>query len=255
MKDLIGTRMKENYENRSKTFLLRRTPAIIRVDGKAFHTFTKGFEKPYDNRIIDTMKYTAIALCEELQGAKIAYVQSDEISILLTDFDDLATNAWFDYNVQKLTSVSASVATLNFNKFFRNQVLLSEQRIDAPDTTFERSKFDSALFDSRAFSIPKEEVCNYFIWRQQDATKNAIQGLGQKYFSHKQMQNKNTSEIQEMLFQEKQINFNDCPIYFKRGFCIIKQTLNDRTKWVEDIQIPIFSKERNYIEQYLQTEI
>lgn len=112
----IMQRMKNNYENRSKTFLTRRTPVIIRIDGKAFHTYTKSLNKPFDEGLIDDMITTTIHLCENIQGAKAGYCQSDEISILVTDYENLETDAWFNYNVQKMTSVSASIATGIFNK-------------------------------------------------------------------------------------------------------------------------------------------
>ena len=116
-KDSLGDRMKENYENRSKTYLTRRTPVIIRLDGKAFHSFTRGMKKPYDEIFHNTMNATMKYLCENIQGCKLGYTQSDEITLLLTDYDTLTTSAWFDYNVQKICSVSASMATMAFNKF------------------------------------------------------------------------------------------------------------------------------------------
>src|SRR5258706_22375 len=174
MNDELGTRMKEFYENRSQSYLARRIPAIIRIDGKAFHTFTNKFTKPFDNVMIKSMQLTAKKLCAQIQGAKIAYTQSDEISLLLTDWDNLKTDAWFDYNIQKITSVSASMTTLYFNNIF------------AEICTVEQSdKIDTALFDARVFSIPKEDVNNYFWWRQIDCIRNSIQMLAQSNFSHK----------------------------------------------------------------------
>ena len=115
MKDDLGNRMKD-YEQRTRIKLPRRTNTIIRMDGKAFHTYTKGLDRPFDENLMYDMNATTQFLCENIQGAKIGYVQSDEISILLTDFDKLTTDAWFDYNVQKMVSVSASLATGKFNE-------------------------------------------------------------------------------------------------------------------------------------------
>ena len=118
MKDALGSRIKENYEGRTRYFLPRRTYTIIRLDGKAFHTFTRQFKKPYDLDLMEIMNCTAISLCSQIQGAKFAYVQSDEINILLTDFENLSTDAWFDGNIQKITSISSSIATASFNSHY-----------------------------------------------------------------------------------------------------------------------------------------
>ena len=111
-------RIKENYELPYKFRLTKRTPVIIRLDGKAFHSFTKGFSKPFDPILMQAMQLTMLELCKNIQGATFGYTQSDEISILLQDYENLDTSAWFDYEVQKLCSVSASMATLFFNRFF-----------------------------------------------------------------------------------------------------------------------------------------
>jgi tRNA(His) 5'-end guanylyltransferase len=116
MKDELGDRMKEFYEDRTRFKLVRRTNTIIRVDGKAFHTYTKGLKRPFDQGLMDDMDATAEFLCQNIQGAKFAYVQSDEISILITDYDDISTHAWFDGNLQKMSSIAASLATARFNQ-------------------------------------------------------------------------------------------------------------------------------------------
>ena len=276
-KDSLGDRMKENYENRSKTYLVRRMPVIIRLDGRAFHTFTKGFKRPYDevfhNAMNDTVKY----LCENIQGCKIGYTQSDEITLLLTDYENLDTAAWFDYAVEKMCSISASMATMTFNKFFAKNVKeydmewkcgLTPQSVEIQKAHYDYMEIlnkaveKGAMFDARVFNIPKEEVTNAFIWRQQDATRNAIQMLGQTYFSHKELDKKTCNMIQDMLMTQKGINFNDMPIEFKRGICCIKESYIDatpestdsknvRTKWVIDKEIPIFTQDREYIERYV----
>jgi tRNA(His) 5'-end guanylyltransferase len=232
-KDSLGDRMKENYENRSKTYLVRRMPVIIRLDGKAFHTFTKGFKRPYDAIFHTAMNLTLQFLCENIQGCKFGYTQSDEITLVLTDYDTLTTDGWFDYAVQKMCSVSASMATMAFNQHFALAAHKYEDDIheawNVSDDDYKycdilRRKMHSAMFDSRCFNIPKEEVTNCFIWRQQDATRNAIQMLGQCNFSHKELHGKSCNDIQDMLMTQKGINFNDMPTEFKRGVCCVKES-------------------------------
>jgi tRNA(His) guanylyltransferase len=212
----IMQRMKDNYESRQRHFLTRRIPLIIRLDGKAFHTYTKGLEKPFDTGLIEAMDATAIFLCEEIQGAQCAYVQSDEISILVTDYKEFNTGAWFDYNQSKVESVSASLATGKFNLLRVNQELGLIGKVDYID-----SNFRIGFFDSRAFNIPKEEVSNYFLARQKDAVKNSIASLAQSLYSHKELEGKNESELQELSFQ-KGHNWNDLPFGQKRGRFILK---------------------------------
>ena len=282
-KDSLGDRMKENYENRSKTYLTRRTPVIIRLDGKAFHTFTRGMKKPYDEIFHNTMNATMKYLCENIQGCKLGYTQSDEITLLLTDYDTLSTDAWFDYNVQKICSVSASMATMAFNKFLYGNVvehLIQPEAREAIEKglpvipyvvdgyyglvdsekdyvqTLLQAVAKGAMFDSRCFNIPKEEVTNCLVWRQQDATCNAIQMLGQCNFSHKELHGKSCNDIQDMLMLQKGINFNDMPTEFKRGVCCVKKEVpcTDRLigyklDWVLDKEIPIFTQDRDYVER------
>lgn len=242
--DQIGARMKENYEVRSQTHLPRRTHTIIRLDGKAFHSFTKGFTRPYDLDLMNLMDRTAAALCQNVQGCCMAYVQSDEISLVLTDFDTIQTDAWFDGNVQKITSVSASIATAYFNLYLREFMDsapfdISAQGPEQNRKCYSKGVIKIALFDSRVFVIPDlTEVCNYMIWRQQDATRNSIQMGAQALYSQKQLDKKNTSELQEMMFQ-KGINWNDYPVGFKRGRMILKEKIETvEVKPVDIVQLP-----------------
>lgn len=253
MKDSIGDRMKENYENRAKTKLLRRTPVIIRLDGKAFHTFTKEFNKPFDEILTLTMQKTMLALCKLVQGCVLGYTQSDEITLVLTDYTKLETSAWFDYDIQKVCSVSASIATLVFNRCFLNEIQKKYESIsELTASVYYQAWLKGALFDARCFNIPKEEVTNCLLWRQQDATRNSINAVGQAYFSHRELQDLNINQIQDKLFKEKGINWSDLPIYLKRGSCCIKQEINELSVWVIDNYIPIFKEDgRNYIEKLI----
>jgi tRNA(His) guanylyltransferase len=214
MKDTLGDRIKDFYENRTRYSLCRRSYTIIRIDGKAFHTYTKGLNRPFDEGLIADMDETAAYLCKNIQGAKLAYVQSDEISILLTDFDDLKTDAWYDGNIQKITSVAASLATARFNQLrMKRAAEFLDGVLDCDDI----EKFKVAMFDARVFQIPFwDEVENYFIWRQQDATRNSISSVAQSLYSHKELEGKSSEDKQEMIFQ-KGINWNDYTYRQKRG--------------------------------------
>lgn len=251
----LGDRMKD-YENVNRFYLTRRTPMIIRIDGRAFHTFCKGLKKPYDKVFAESMQATTLNLCKSIEGCKLAYTQSDEISLLLTDYDELETQAWFDKNLQKIVSISASLATLYFNKSFKD---LSDSWCDNYYQIWNTSKEDdkyfetlcnrqfTATFDSRTFCLPKEEVTNYFVWRQKDATRNSINSLAQANFSHKSLQGLNVNQVQDKLVNEKGINWNDQPTEFKRGICCIKT----EEGWKIDKEIPVFTEDRNYIERYI----
>lgn len=252
MKDNLGNRMKEYYENTYRLRLTRRTPVILRIDGRAFHTFTKGFDRPYDMPFQIAMWKTAKYLCENIQGAKFAYEQSDEISILLIDYDKLTTSAWFDNNIQKMVSVASSMATMAFNQAFFSETLQAYKKGFCDEEKYERyqNKFFTATFDARVFNIPESEVCNYFIWRQIDATKNSISTLGRVYFSDRELHGLNRNQVQDLLMTKK-INWNNSPTFFKRGICVEKKPNDEKFVWEIDREIPIFSQNQQYVEKHL----
>ena len=261
-KDSLGDRLK-TYENVTRNYLTRRLPVIIRIDGKAFHSFTRGLNKPFDDILVKSMQDTMKYLCENIQGCVLGYTQSDEITLVLVDYQDRDSCAWFDNNIQKMASVSASMATMAFNNAFcknsgnyMEEYFAEHNANDYPYMETLMKKWWSAMFDSRVFTIPKEEVVNCLIWRQQDATRNSIQSVGQANFSHKQLQNKNCNDIQDMLMLDKGINWNDYPTTLKRGSCCIKvpckfnegtEQETIRNKWVIDNEIPIFTQDKDYV--------
>lgn len=306
--DDLGLRMKEKYEKKSRTYLKKKTPVIIRIDGKAFHTFTKGFRRPFDKLLMVNMQDTMKFLCENIQGCVLGYTQSDEISLLLIDYQNEKSESWFENQVQKMCSIASSMATLEFNRSFASRYLdistivngnyspKSRFLIDNPDNdfdeliedlkyydlldfamndwdkyekllkTYDKAYNKGAMFDARCFSIPQDEVTNYFYWRQLDAVRNSIQMAGQANFSHKQLQKKSCSMIRKMLIDEKWIDWNDFITDFKRGSCAIKtvETIKakdrktgelvsvDRHKWIIDHDIPVFKDEdREYIDKYV----
>ena len=257
----LGSRMKE-YENVSRNYLTRRTPVIIRIDGKAFHTFTKGFKKPFDDIMVRSMQDTMKYLCENIQGCVLGYTQSDEITLVLVDYKNIDTSAWFDNNMQKMVSISASMSTFAFNTNYREYTESYLNRLSTTEVVktyknyFDKNgNFKQALFDSRVFNIPKEEVCNCLIWRQQDATRNSIQSVGQANFSSKQLHGKSCNEIQDMLMLQKGINWNDYPTHLKRGSCCIKKSVVkgdvERSVWEIDTEIPIFTQNRDYVDNLI----
>lgn len=263
-KTTLGDRMKQ-YESTTQTHLLRRTPVIIRIDGRAFHTFTKRLVSEVQatrqimipsNKIVDPslsrtpfsvimhelMSNTTATLFNQVQNCVFAYTQSDEISLVLRDWDRHETQQWFGGNVQKMVSLSSSIATASFNYF------LSKHH--APSWVG-----DFVHFDARVYNVPKDEVVNYLIWRQQDASRNSVQMLGRFHFSQKQMQGKSNSQVQDMLMLEKQVNWNDLPTWMKRGTAVYQ-----RSDWSEvmsfhrskvDVEIPIFTQDRNFVDQHI----
>ena len=177
------------------------------------------------------MTQTMAHLCESIQGAMIGYTQSDEITILLKDWQTFETQPWFGYKQSKMESVSASMASAQFNRLAATTL---------PPEVHNRN----AVFDCRAFSVPMNDVNNCFLWRQQDASRNSVQMLGHENFSQKQMHGKNNSEVQDMLMLEKGINWNNLETWKRRGTCWIDGKL--------DFEIPIFSKDTNYINKLLE---
>lgn len=228
------------------------------------------------------MKY----LCENVQGCVLGYQQSDEVTLILIDYKKLASAAWFDYEVQKVCSIAASMATMAFNKFFAKNAgykikrLQSETLICEDDESTEEfikrchagrnlanvygeAIESGAMFDARCFNIPKEEVTNLIYWRELDAIRNSMQMVGQANFSPSELQNESCEDIVAMLMNQKGINWNDFPTHQKRGSCCIKSyetwvAIEDNTvtettvrpKWIIDKEIPIFKGEdRNYIDK------
>ncbi len=238
-KDSLGNRMK-SYEQKHN--LPSNIPVIIRIDGRAFHTLTRGMKKPFDLNFIIMMDAIGQELCKEIQGCRLAYLQSDEISFLVLNNPEADT--WFGNEIQKICSVSSSIAS-------------------SIATTFLKEKIDKGLkfvsFDSRAFIIPKEDVVNYFIWRQKDWERNSLQMFSRSYFTQKELEGKKKEDMHDMLHNTGQ-NWNDLDTYLKRGRCVIKdetkffvnEDIITKNKWKLDHNIPIFTENREYINRRLE---
>jgi tRNA(His) 5'-end guanylyltransferase len=275
----LAKRMKQ-YEAVPKNTLTRRTPVIIRVDGRAFHTFTRGFKKPFDDVLMQAMQDTMKYLCENIQGCVLGYTQSDEITLILVDYKKLNSEAWFDYEVQKMCSIVASMATLEFNRSMKRRAVMFVNQKTEEETTrndiyrqfgvYSKAVNKGAMFDARVFNLPKEEVTNNIYWRQLDASRNSIQMLGQAHFSHKELQHKTCNQIQDMLMTQKGINWNDLQTSYKRGSCCvrnrrvisvsadgtatceIRNPKKSEREWIIDAEIPIFKGDgRKYIDELI----
>ena len=259
--DNLGTRMKEYYEAIPKTRLMRRTPVAIRIDGKAFHTFTRGFAKPFDEVLGNAMVRTMEYLAKNIQGCVFAYQQSDEITLLLIDYQTFETDAWFDYEIQKMCSIAASMATMAFNRYFWDEYeKWYFDHIDFPmefgcdavkpedrklNDVYATAAEKGAMFDARCFNIPKEEACNLVYWRQLDATRNSIQMVGQANFSHSMLQGCSCNLIKDMLYDLKDISWENYPTRWKRGVAWTKE------KGV-DLEMPILKGEdRKYVDELI----
>ena len=233
------------YEAVSDTRLMKRCPVIIRLDMRAGHTFTKGFDRPFDDAFADTMQLTMKALCENIQGCVFGYVQSDEITLVLCDYQTYETSAWFDYRLEKVCSLSASMASRFFNKFFIDYITAKKKyHPDFPIEKYER-RFFTADFDSRAFNVPKEDVCNNILWRQKDAERNSILMVAQSMYKQKEMQGISCKLLQDKMFTEKGVNWNDVPTKYKRGCACIRDELGE---WFIDYEMPILTQDRAYVE-------
>ena len=274
--DTLDDRMKNAYENRYRMYLPDRIPVIIRLDGKAFHSFTRGLKKPFDALFIKTMQDTMEYLCSNIQGCKFGYVESDEISLCLWNWSKNESDAWFGNNLQKMVSISASMAGVAFNRYWNRNVAeyLCAEYCSNCDITEEEDKYRTTIknkaeilmpvFDSRVFIIPAEEVHNYFVWRQNDCMRNSIQGLAQSLYSEREIHRINTSKLQNKMFSEKGVNWNDYTTVEKRGTCAYRipttvigkdgqETI--RYKWILDYEMPILTSEegKDFISQKVFT--
>ncbi len=217
--------MKQDYEDALRVTLPRRSYVVIRIDGRGFHTFTKGLERPYSRRLAEALDAAAIGLCQEMIGCRFAYGQSDEYSFLLTDFEKENSPLWFDGNVQKIVSVSASLFTAYFNKAFPSERI--------------------AAFDSRVLVISRrDEVAKYFLWRQLDASANSLNMLASAHYAHAELEGKSNTEKHEMLFA-KGVNWAKQAADFKRGRVVRRSA--DGKGWEADLAIPVFNRDPAYL--------
>ena len=268
MIDKMGDRFKA-YENVNRFYLPRRMPCILRLDMCHAHTYTKNFNHPFDRIFMEAMSETAKLLCQNISGAKLAYTQSDEISILLTDYDTLETEPWFGKNLQKMCSVAASMASILF--YNAHEVATKDLYYDLldkgaiiPDWVHNHGQANNnmiAIFDCRAFILPKEEVNNYFYWRQTDCRRNSVNMMAHEYFTDKELLHKSTEERKAMLLDRKNVQWELIPSYYKNGICARKYNCVEdfsykgevikvpRRRWKLDTDIPIFAEHPEYVNE------
>lgn len=246
--DSLGQRMKEYYEAVPKLRLIRRMPVALRLDGRSFHTFTKGFRKPFEPILCGSMQDTMEYLCRNIQNCVFGYTQSDEITLILVDYETFDTSAWFDYEVQKLVSVAAAMATMKFNRVFNERLWQANfgRTYESGDmkwiNSMLRAAETGAVFDCRCFNIPKEEVANLILWRQQDAMKNSIQMVAREYFSNAELHKKDCATLRQMLL-DKGMDWDSLPGYQKVGSACYRKTDNGRSRWYMDMDMPVLKGE------------
>jgi len=210
------------YEAACSHTLLRRTPVVVRVDGRAFHTLTRGMSKPFDVNFSTCMSVAAKVVVEGMQGAKLAYVQSDEASFLLTDYDRFETDAWFGYVHAKVESIAAATMSVHF-----------ADALGAWENPLRLGGLP--VFDARAFNVPREEVANYFLWRARDWARNSLQMLARAYFSHKELHEKCKAELHEMLHSKGGNWATDILPVFRNGAFLSRAASGS---WVANYDIP-----------------
>lgn len=218
MRDDLGDRMKK-YENVTRYHLLPRSYVFCRIDGRSFHSYLRGCKRPFDIDVIDDMDATAIYLCENVQNVKLGYVQSDEITLLLCDFDSYETSQFFDGNIQKISSVIASMAAAKFNQLRWIRQFNSYVR-DADSMDWSKI----ATFDCRCWVVPTQwEAANVFLWRNQDCSRNSVSMVTQSLYSHSELIGKSSTEQQEMIHDKGLSWVNDFSDGEKNGRLIVKE--------------------------------
>ena len=264
----LADRMKE-YENVTQFRLIKKEPVIIRIDGRAFSKFTKELDKPFDKDLCEVFEYVCYKLREKIDNVKFVYSQSDEISLLLTDWDTTKEDnggridTWYDYRIQKMVSIASAEATRLFNQkvdeiasnYWR---LYSQRDLDMNETELYLNKYKTwkskrheAVFDARVFNLPLDEVTNYFIYRQNDAIRNSKMGFARKYFSQKELYKVSNDDAIAMVKEKFNIDYYETDLVQQRGFTIASKVEEDKTVKYVDEEIPLFKENREYIEKYL----
>ena len=270
----LSDKMKR-LENLVNYTLEKKKPVILRIDGRSFSKFTKNLDKPFDEDLSRMFQNVCKNLHTEMDNVKFIYSTSDEISILLTDWTNANTDAWYNYRLQKLVSVASSVVTVRFNEQIQDTIndyvrkftseplelrmLRTKNFQEGLDDMFfsdEEIKYSiwlrklfKAEFDCRAFNLDKDDVVPYFIFRQKDAIRNSISSLANANFSHKFLEGKNQQEKIDLIKEATGIDWNELSTIQKMGFAVYKDDMTGQ--WIVDDNIPEFMINRNYIQRFL----
>lgn len=247
----LGNRMK-TYESVWHTSVSPNSYVVLRLDGRAFHTVLRNATKPYDVDVARALSTAAEKLCEQVPGAEFAYLQSDEISILMTDLRTVRSELWFGGDVQKLVSVGASVATQAFNDVIR----------PAPGYQALAGITQPGYFDARVLTLPHPiEVANYFVWRQRDAQRNAVTSAARAYFGQRDLNRKNVGEVRAMLRDVHGVDFpRDYPNEFVDGRVLHKQTrvsfelMAERIYWTVDAAPEFIARGGNWLAENIPAQ-
>lgn len=220
------------YRSLTDYRLLPNSNILVMLDGKNFSKLVKNnFEKPFDDCFIRMMNETAKFLCENVQGCKFAYVQSDEISLLITDYDTPETDMLFGGRLCKIQSILASLATSEFNRWFTIWNL--NKCYDNVSVGEFISKMKMAQFDCKAWVVPNvNDVFSYFLYRQLDCIKNSKQQTAQTYIPHKELLGKNADEQIAMCIDRCIVDWNMFEDKYKYGRFIAKE-VTTQTKVVK----------------------
>lgn len=243
-KDLMGNRFKA-YEAASSMHLIPGTPKVIRLDGKAFHTFTRGCQQPYDWSIMEAMTEGAIAVMKEIGGsARLAYIQSDECSIVINDKPKIESSPWFDNNLVKMATVASSIMSVNFSQSFYQMKVMDSYNVSG-GTDLSIPVFKPAYFDARIFQVPNVwEMNNAILWRQFDAIKNSKSQYARHYFSQKQVHEKNGDQKVQMMKDQHGFDWHTAPTWTKHGVVVRRGTMG---KFEIDMNIPEFKVDKDYL--------
>lgn len=236
----LNDRMKE-YESNAKIKLIKKMPVIIRVDGRAFHTFTKGFVKPFDTLFLEAMRKTALDLFKSVPNCRFAYTESDEITLILDDSNTILDTAFYDNDLEKLVSVTASMTTMFFNNNFASVIERGEK--SAIDTTIYKKKLYKATFDSRAFNVPYHEVDNVILDRQLDSKRNSLNAYAQSLYPQKVLNGKKHDDLIDLL-HAKGMKYHDIDVSLRHGVAVYK---DETDKVVVDYDVPSLLIDKTFV--------
>ena len=250
----------DRYESTVSMSLKTKTPVFIRLEGKSFGAFTQHFQKPYDPIMTRTMQQTAKQLCAEANGCVFAYTASNEITLILTDYHKWNSVPWLDYDVMRMCSAAASIATIAFSKAFADSMEWFLQTYNGNDkdnlyTAYCEASNYGARFEAVCFNVPEDRVCEMVFHQQYQWRRNSILSLANQNFSHREVVGKTLDELHEML-AEKGIFWHDLPTEYRHGSCCSKgvNPFGRKKKWRIDTEMPLLTDSNQiYLQQIMDS--